>query len=185
MAVVYYPISSSMYVRNTISASYQQLVLSVLPNTVLYFDTGSGINAISASVIYLTASYALKTIGSQRSIVFCAGYTPTATGADIAEFSIPYSWDGATALSWSVNKMILRAQISGSTTSSLFLEKYTGTGSFSNSTVLEYLNLNSQSCETSTSSLVPLVSGDKVRFNTTALGTAQYWTVTMEIGTYL
>lgn len=59
MSVVYYPKSSIILKRDTISASYEQIVLSTQPNTILYFGTGSDMSYISASTIYITASNAL------------------------------------------------------------------------------------------------------------------------------
>lgn len=61
MAIIYYPISSSMYVRDTSNPNYQQLVLSLNPNTILYFDaTSSLLNTISASTIEITSSMAIS-----------------------------------------------------------------------------------------------------------------------------
>jgi hypothetical protein len=59
MAVVYYPTHTVLYKRNTISASFEQVVLNTQPNTILYFGTGSDPNEISGSVIYITSSHAL------------------------------------------------------------------------------------------------------------------------------
>ena len=57
--LVYYPKSSFMFLRDTTTASYEQLAVAAGPNTVLYLDTGSVMNAISASLIYITASNAV------------------------------------------------------------------------------------------------------------------------------
>jgi hypothetical protein len=59
MSVIYYPISSKMYQRNTVSASYEQIALSMNPNTILYFSQDGTLNALSASTIEITASQAL------------------------------------------------------------------------------------------------------------------------------
>lgn len=62
MSVLYYPKANVMAKRDTANVAYEEVVLSLNPNTVLYFDSGSGLNAISASVIMLTASWAQNAI---------------------------------------------------------------------------------------------------------------------------
>ncbi len=58
MAVVYYPKQSILLKRDTVSASYEQVVLTTQPNTILYFGSNS-LEGFSASVMYITASNAL------------------------------------------------------------------------------------------------------------------------------
>jgi hypothetical protein len=61
IAIVYFPKGSLIVQRDTISASYEQIVLATNPqNAIIYFDTGSVMNAVSASTLYITASYALN-----------------------------------------------------------------------------------------------------------------------------
>lgn len=59
MAVVYYPKSQFLYKRDTISASYETVVLAVSPNTILYFDTASSVSSASAMDVAITSSWAL------------------------------------------------------------------------------------------------------------------------------
>jgi hypothetical protein len=142
-----------------------------------------GAPAISASYA-ITASFALNGGGqgaaSSRAMVLCAGFTPYLTGEDVAEIPVPYESDGTTPLSWSVNRVNLRVQLSGSTTSSITIQKSSNAGLFVPEFVTS-MSLNSSSYETSTGSFVGVVSGDKVRFYVHTIGTAQYWTITTEI----
>jgi hypothetical protein len=73
MAIIYYPKSSFVFKRDTLSASYEQVSINVAPNTILYFDTSSNLNALSASTFYLTASNATS-----------ASYALTTTIANVA-----------------------------------------------------------------------------------------------------
>lgn len=59
MAIIYYPKSQFMYRKDTVSASFETLVLECSPNTILYFDTGSGLTGISSSIIEASCSYAI------------------------------------------------------------------------------------------------------------------------------
>jgi len=153
-----------------------------------YADTASFLlGSIESASYALTASYALNGGsgpggGGAKSIMLCAAFTPNWTGADDAEIPIPYDSDGVTPVSWSINRFNIRVKYSGSSTSSVSLEKSTGDGEFV-PTTLATLYLNSQSYETYTSSLEGIASGEKIRFNVNTLGTAQYWTLTTEINT--
>lgn len=71
-----------MFRRDTVSASYEQVVLSSYPNTILYFGSGSELDVISASVFYMTASYALT--ASNTTIITSASYTDYAGMASLA-----------------------------------------------------------------------------------------------------
>jgi len=59
MAILYYPKDSVIARVNAWNPNYEQTVIGVNPNMVFYFDTGSGINAASASMLAITASWAL------------------------------------------------------------------------------------------------------------------------------
>ena len=59
MALLYFPKDSNLGLRNAWDPSYQELIISCNPNMVLYFDTGSAINAASSSMLYITSSWAL------------------------------------------------------------------------------------------------------------------------------
>ena len=68
MAIVYYPSSSFMFRRDTISSSFEQVVLSTQPNTILYFGSGSELNELSASTILkLPLSKSTTRIGETKS----------------------------------------------------------------------------------------------------------------------
>ena len=192
MAIIYYPKSSYMYQKDTVSASYENLVLSVNPNTILYFDTASGINAISASTIMITSSWAVSAswVGGNlagargKTIVLCSGFTPTQVGPDYTEVMVPYMNDGVNVVTWSIKRLNFRAGISGSYSASVTFENSTSTGSFSASAV-QTLVLPANTYEVYTSSfggsLGTIYSGNKMRFNVDYIGDAEYWTITAEI----
>lgn len=115
----------------------------------------------------------------QVNICFCAGFTPAGTGADVAEFTIPYSpADGTTSMTWRVRRIDFRVNVAGGAPA-ITLEKYTGTGAFS-ATTIGTVTLGSGAYEgnkTSSFTTSTLTSGDKVRFNVGTLGTATGWTI--------
>lgn len=59
MAVLYYPKGNVLLRRDASSPLYEEMILANNPNTVIYFDTGSGANAASSSFLYITSSWAL------------------------------------------------------------------------------------------------------------------------------
>lgn len=118
--------------------------------------------------------------GLLKTVLLCAGFTPTATGADVAEVPIPFDSDGTTPIVWNVSRLNLRVQTSGGAPSVSF-EKYSGSGQFSGFT-LGLVTLETGAFEGYTTGITgTLASNDKVRFNVGDLGTAQNWTVSMEI----
>jgi hypothetical protein len=181
---------SASWASQSLSSSYATTasysISSSASNTASFAFSASyapGAPAITASFA-ITASYALNASGqnaaSSRAMVLCAGFTPYLTGADVAEIPVPYSSDGTTPLSWSVNRVNLRVQLSGSTTSSVTIQKSSDATVF-NPVFVTSMSLNSSSYQTYTGSLVGVVSGDKLRFFVNTIGTAQYWTITTEI----
>ena len=58
MALLYFPKDSNLGLRNAWDPSYQELTIACNPNMVFYFDTASAITAASASLLYITASWA-------------------------------------------------------------------------------------------------------------------------------
>lgn len=140
-------------------------------------------SSISSSYA-VSASYAPGAGGGPNTkvIMFCAAYTPSITGADAAEIPAPYSSDGVTPVTWSVKRLNLRVQLSGSSTSSITIQSSPSTASFSASYVGDVV-LNSQSYESFSGSGATLYSGQKLRFYVNTLGTAQYWTITAEMVT--
>lgn len=173
LSASYAATSSVALTVNTASYAVQSLSASYAPSA----------PSISASYA-LTASFSLNAGGSSvssRAMVLCAALTPYLTGPDAAEIPVPYDTNGTTPLSWSVNRLNLRVQLSGSTTSSVSIEKSSSPGAFVSDVTLGTLILNSSSYQTFTGSLANVVSGDKIRFNVNTIGTAQYWTITTEI----
>lgn len=182
--------SSSISSSYSITSSYSDTsgTASLLLGSVesaSYAGTASVLLGTITSASYaLTASHALNGGGGgagSKVIVLCSAFTPWFTGADAAEIPIPYDSNGTTPVSWSVSRLNLRVQLSGSTTSSVSIERSAASGLFTTIQTLGTLNLNSQSYQTFTGSLGNLVSGDKIRFNVNTIGTSQYWTITAEI----
>jgi hypothetical protein len=77
MAIVYYPKESIVMRRDTVSSSYEQLYLSLTPNTILYFGTSSTLDTITAAAFEMTASWAV-------SASYAYGSISSASWADIA-----------------------------------------------------------------------------------------------------
>jgi hypothetical protein len=118
-----------------------------------------------------------------RSMLLCAAYTPIATGPDVAEVLVPYSpADGMSPLVWVIRRLVFRVSVAGGSPSVRF-EKSSGTGAFSAATI-GTVTIGSGAYEgvTTSPSLGTVTSGDKIRFNVLALGTATGWTVIAEIG---
>jgi hypothetical protein len=75
-----------MYRRDTVSASYEQVVLSSYPNTILYFGSGSELEALSASTFYITTSHAIfaETASYMQGFIDSASYSSYAVTASYA-----------------------------------------------------------------------------------------------------
>lgn len=125
-----------------------------------------------------------QTVVRKRSVVvtLCGAFTPSATGGDAFEFTMPYSpVDGTTSITWNLRRITLRVNVAGGAPA-VTIEKSTATGAFSAST-MGSVTMGTGNYEVSatsgfTSSTV--ASGNKLRMNPTALGTATGWTVTCE-----
>jgi hypothetical protein len=143
----------------------------------------AGTNAAIAATSLAQTALSTAWVGTHtgKSIVFCAGFTPQAAGADTAELVVPYSpLDGTTAFSWSTRRLVVRVQTSGSQ-SDVSFEKSTVSGGFS-AVAIGTVSLPFGAFEAAaTAGLVGVNSGDKMRFNVLNLGTAQNWTVIAEI----
>ena len=161
----------------------------------------SGTTTVTASLVPITASWAVSAswapggsgvsaswsetssyVPIGRSIVLCSAYTPTAVGVDAAEVPVPFSpIDGSSSINWNVKRLSIRAQTSETLSSSVIIEKSITTGFFS-STVIGTVTLLSGAYENATTgSLGTVYSGNKIRFNVDALGTAINWTVVTEL----
>jgi hypothetical protein len=138
--------------------------------------------AISTSYAVTASSYILPYIDN-RSLLLCTGITPASTGSDAAEIPMPFLNDGVTPVSWSINRINLRARIPETTTSSVYIEKSIGNGSFSPITVANLI-LSSGSYEVSSVTAATINSNDKLRFNVDTLGSARNWTITVNLFSY-
>jgi hypothetical protein len=120
--------------------------------------------------------------GFSRAIVLCSAFTPTGTGADLGEITVPYAGDGTTSVTYNVVRLTLRVQTAGGAPA-MTVEKSTVAGAFSAASV-GTVTLGSGSSEGSTTAALGTVaSGDKLRFNVGTLATATNWTIIVEIST--
>lgn len=110
-------------------------------------------------------------------LTLCSAFTPAGTGADIAEIVVPYNpKDGTTSVTWTVRRIDFRVNVAGGAPA-ITVEKYTGTGAFSATTV-GTVTLGSGAYEGEThSGLGTVASGNKLRFNVGTLATATGWTI--------
>lgn len=115
-------------------------------------------------------------------LVLCSAYTPAATGADLAEFVVPYDpADGTTPVTWNVRRIDVRVATAGGAPE-VRIEKSTAAGAFSASTV-GTVTLGSGNSEGAvTAALGTVASGNKLRINFVGLGTAQSFTVQVTLG---
>lgn len=114
-----------------------------------------------------------------RSIVLCSAFTPTATGADVAEVEIPFSTTSG-SLTYTIQRLLVRVQTAGGAPSVTF-EKSTGSGAFSPTTIGTVTLTSGANEGQVTTSLGTIISGNKVRFNVAALGSAQNFTCQVDI----
>lgn len=98
MAVVYYPKGQLIAQRDTLSASYETIVLATNPqNAVIYFDPNNNIHALSASVVSMTASYAISSSAA-------VNFPETASNANTASLAfVSVSSSYATTSSYVLN----------------------------------------------------------------------------------
>ena len=139
--------------------------------TVTTLTAGTGISFSTGSTITTTG-----TIRARRPMVasFCAGYTPAASGADSVVIRLPDSpSDGTTAITYEPQEFHIRVETPSATTTTIQLEKYTGTGAFSGTAITSISISGGSTYEAQTSVFagagIFLTSGDKLRINFTAL----------------
>lgn len=122
-------------------------------------------------------------VRQSQNLTIRSAFTPGSSGADFAEIIIPYSTiDGTTSLTFNVRRINVRVAVAGGSPSVRF-EKSSSTGAFSASTI-GTVTLGSGQYEgsiTSSFSNSTVQSGDKVRLNFLDLGSANYFTCTIEI----
>jgi hypothetical protein len=152
--------------------------------TVTTLTAGSGITFSTGTTITTTG-----TIRAKRPLVisFCTGYTPTASGADTNIIRIPDSpTDGTTALTYIPREFHIRVETPSAGTSTIQLEKYTGTSAFSGTAVTSLSITGGAVYEVQSSVFaaagLALTSNDKLRINFTALNaTHANFSVTLEL----
>jgi hypothetical protein len=139
--------------------------------TVTTLTAGTGISFSTGSTITTTG-----TIRARRPLVtsFCAGYTPAASGADSVVIRVPDSpSDGTTAITYRPQEFHIRVETASANTTTIQLEKYTGTGAFSGTAITSVSISGGSTYEAQTSVFagagIFLTSGDKLRINFTAL----------------
>ena len=154
---------------------------------------GSGGIAITAGtgITFSTGTLITSsgTIRAKRPLVisFCSGYTPTAAGADTVIVRIPDSpTDGTTALTYIPKEFHVRVETPSAGTSTIQLEKYTGTSAFSGTAVSSLTITGGAVYEVQGSAFaaagLALTSNDKLRINFTALNaTHANFSVSLEL----
>jgi fibronectin-binding autotransporter adhesin len=124
-----------------------------------------------------------KRLNKRRAImVLCSGFTPT-SGADVAEYTVPYHSDGFTSVTWNVRRINVRVQTAGGAPV-VSVEYYSGTGAFTATATVGTVTLGSgasEGAQTSSFTTSTLTSGYKVRFNVGTLATATNWTIILDL----
>lgn len=142
-------------------------------------------NFLGTASIAISASWAPGGVSGtsidNRSIVLCSAFTPTSTGEDDGEMVMPYSSDGVTSVSWSLNRVSLRVKTPGILSSSITIQKSIGSTTVFSSNDLATLNLISGAYYAFTGSTSTINSGDLLRFNVVTLGDATKWNIICEI----
>jgi hypothetical protein len=115
-------------------------------------------------------------------MVLCMGFTPSGTGADSVELTVPYHpKDGTTSVTWNVRRITFRVGVAGGAPAAR-VEKSTATTAFSAATIgTATMGAGDYECNV-TAALGTVASGNKIRLYVATLGTAQYWTVEVELG---
>jgi len=154
--------------------------------------SGGGIAITAGTGITFSTGVLITSSGTIRAkrplvISFCTGYTPTASGADTNVIRIPDSpTDGSTALTYVPKEYHIRVETPSAGTSTIRLEKYTGTSAFSGTAVTTLSISGGSTYEVQSTYFVgagaALTSGDKLRINFTALNaTHANFSVTLEL----
>ena len=150
--------------------------------TVTTLTAGTGISFSTGSTITTTG-----TIRAKRPIymTFCAGYTPITTGADSVVLRVPHSpSDGTTSVTYRPQEIHIRVETPSAGTSTLILEKYTGTSAFSGTaiTTISVSGAALYEIDHSFAAGVFFTSTDKLRLNFSALNsTHQGFSVYVEM----
>ena len=137
--------------------------------TVTTLTAGTGISFSTGSTITTTG-----TIRAKRPIylTFCAGFTPINTGADNVILRVPHSpSDGLTSVTYRPQEIHIRVETPSAGTSTIILEKYTGTSAFSGTaiTTISVSGAALYEIDHSFAAGVFFTSTDKLRLNFSAL----------------
>ena len=160
--------------------------------TTVSAGAGGGIALTAGTGISFSTGTLITTSGTIRAkrplvISFCSGYTPTAAGADTVIVRIPDSpTDGTTALTYIPKEFHVRVETPSAGTSTIQLEKYTGTSAFSGTAVSSLTITGGAVYEVQGSAFaaagLALTSNDKLRINFTALNaTHANFSVSLEL----
>lgn len=153
MAVIYYPKDQIMYRRDTNSASYESVVLTINPNTILYFDSGSGLNAISASEVPVTsswaisASYAFNSL-STASVALSLSYPNPIIGVESSSFN-PLAVSSGSIAFWMIPLSSSFHDAYGGTSASMYLpmvRRLNDLSEYGNISGSFYLNQTGSAC---------------------------------------
>jgi hypothetical protein len=153
--------------------------VNIDPNTADLYTKAAGTWSILGNIRGLQGTTGLQGPSNPKAclITLCEAFTPSGTGADIAEVTVPYSpLDGTTVVTFNVRRIDFRVNVAGGAPS-ITVEKSTGTGAFSATTV-GTVTLGSGASEGSATALLGIVqSGNKLRYNVGTVATATGWTI--------
>ena len=114
-------------------------------------------------------------------MTLCAGFTPTATGGDVAELSVPIDPDSGLSITWNILEIVFRVGTAGGAPE-VTVEKSTVAGAFTAAAVGSVTLATGANQGSNVTSLGTTTSGDVLRFNAVVLGTAANWTVMVVLG---
>lgn len=179
-----FPGTGASYLQSDTSGNLIWVAPVTATGTVTTLTAGSGISFSTGGTITTTG-----TIRAKRPLVlgFSSGYTPVTSGADNVVLRIPDSAsDGVSAITYRPQEFHIRVETPSSGTSTIQLDKYTGTGAFSATAVTSISIAGAAIYETQTSTFSTagslLTSGDKLRINFTALNaTHANFTIYLEL----
>jgi hypothetical protein len=141
--------------------------------TVTTLTAGTGISFIVGG----SGTGTITTTGTIRTkrpiyLTFCAGFTPINTGSDNVILRVPHSpSDGLTNVTYRPQEIHIRVETPSAGTSTIILEKYTGTSAFSGTaiTTISVSGAALYEIDHSFAAGVFFTSTDKLRLNFSAL----------------
>lgn len=118
--------------------------------------------------------------GQSMLLAMGSAFTPAGAGPDGNQVVVPHGLDGSQSVTWTIKRATLRVASAGSA-ASVAIEKSAGNGVF-NGTQITVLSLGSNTYETSNAGILGTVSsGDKMRMNVLDAGSAQNWSVSVQL----